>query len=1437
MIIIVGFTIENSRTQTYIAKLITKELSNKLGANVSLGKVDIDFFRRFSINDILLEDQQHDTLFYAKELKAKIKKFNYRKKSIKINYVVLKESCGNIQKDSLGKYNFDFLLTEKDTTNKPFNWKIECKDFNLEQANLTYKYYQEEDYYKTDFKNINLNIKGFKYEQGLLNLHLDSFSAKNKDYTNIKKLSTHFSFSTDSIMLSDLNLATNYSSINNSHIKIKLKDGASTLESIKKVNVKLKKSNINFKELALVVPTLKGMNSNVQVSGEITGNTRSLKGNDMVIRNGNKTFANVEFYLNDLTSENNMYLFIGVKRLTTTLNDISNIRLPYSAKDRTISFPPVFDKESQVTFDGNFSGFLNDFVVYGTFNSKQGMVKSDIAVVPIDDNTIRLKGKIGSKEFQIGSLVNSEELGDITFNANVNGIYSKKEKRAKGKINGEIEQVEWNKYNYKNIVINGELDKKNFSGDVAIDDSNLKFDFKGYANFNDSIPDFNFNLDLKKAMLGKLNLSKDFPQSEIGFLMNANFVGNNIDNLIGTIKIESGTYSNKNGKIPLENMQLESLPGAQNDRLNFYSKFFDVNLTGNLHTKSILLELKKIVNNYIPSFKLASQQQMALNKFDYRINIKDINTLTKVLAPKYSFEKPFFISGNINATKNKLTVKSSIPSFTINDIILRDISINTQPKDSAYTSKIHIGNLIYANNLNIKDIDFENTIQSNIINQKIVWGDKNISRFSFKTIFEERLHKKDPKIIINTEKSDIYIKDTLWHINPFSVLKDSSSFFINNFKFYNKSQQLNINGKISDNKDDKLLAHFSNFQTKEIDEYFNNRIRISGELNGYIKLSDAYNQRLISSDLQLNDFYFNNQEIGDIKINNQWDNSQKLIKSRATINNKEFNTLQANGWFNPQQKNYSYNADLNELPLVLLATVIENGINNFKGTIKGNIAIKGNANNITMDGFGAVKNGSLTVDFTKVDYYFEDTIILKDNSFLFKDITVKDALGNSGILNGEVSHNNFEDFKYQFSASSPKLLVMKTTSADQEVFNGTAIAKVDFSLIGKEEGISIDATGTSLKGTFINILPTGNSSIENYDFIKFVSPNDSVESVTFNTEDESKVSVNLKINATNEAKVQLIYNSQIGDMIKAQGDGFLTFKLDPIKGMSLYGNYKIEKGDYLFTLQNVINKRFSIENGSNISWSGDIADAIIDLKAIYKLRASVSDLLINKNQDAVQSTRIPVECKILLTENLSNPKINFDLNFPNAESRIVDELQQYFNSKEEINKQILSLMVLGKFYTPQYLRGDYESSLYNNVLGQTTSELFSNQLSNWLSQWNNNLQLGFNYHPGNQITDDEVQVALSTQLFNDRVIINGNVGNSVNKYTGKNTQLVGDFDIFVKLTPRGKLQLKAYNRYNNNLIYETAPYTQGVGLLYKEEYNTWQEFLYKIKKLFKRKNE
>jgi hypothetical protein len=516
-----------------------------------------------------------------------------------------------------------------------------------------------------------------------------------------------------------------------------------------------------------------------------------------------------------------------------------------------------------------------------------------------------------------------------------------------------------------------------------------------------------------------------------------------------------------------------------------------------------------------------------------------------------------------------------------------------------------------------------------------------------------------------------------------------------------------------------------------------------------------------------------------------------------------------------------------------LETVISDPFSEFAGTTSGQIRVSGTTKKILMDGEARISNGSVVIDYTKTKYFIDDVVYFKSDTIQFKDLSFTDINKNRGKLNGVLVHDNFSNMLYNLTLVSPKIKVMNTTMRDNELFYGDVFANCKLKVFGRGLKVELSGSLTSLPGTNVNISMEYENAIEQYDFIEFVNVREfTAEEMYFYNPPKTDFTISFNIEVTPDAKIQLIYNSQIGDVIKAEGEGILLFGMNKYGEISLAGDYTVVKGDYLFTLQSIVNKRFTIAPGGTIVWSGDPYNAIIDLSAIYSLKTSVSDLNFGNANYLYQ--RIPVECVIILTDELINPTINFKINFPDENESFKSEIQQYFNTEEEINKQILSLIVLGKFYTPEYMRGNYQSQ-NPNMIGNTASELFSNQLSNWLSQISKNVDVGFKYRPGNSITNDELELALSTQIFNDRVILNGNIGNNVNPESKNSSQIVGDVDVRVKLTPNGKIQLKAYNHSNNDLIWETAPYTQGVGFSFKEEYNSFEELIHKIGSVFKKK--
>ncbi len=1433
--------LQNSRVQTYLTQKLATHFSEKIGSTIKIGRVDIAFFNRVILEDVLVEDQQADTLLFVHSVTAKIDTLKIWKRRVALSRLKLDDSFIHIAKDTAGTYNFGFLTDSlKNPQKSKMEWQYSCNQFDFLNAEFIFTNQMEEGNQKAiTVEDFHFNVSDFRYANDSLHCIINGLSLNDGKDFNIKNLSSKFNFSGKVIELSSFNLKTNYSEISDSRFHIELPgEKENFLESVQ-FDFLFSPSKISFYDVSLLVPKLSGMEQVVDLSGQIYGNLNNLKGKELKLSTGKKTEAYLDFYVNDITSKETMYLFLDLKKSKTSFEELSRIKFPGNGGVRYLEFPEALYKAGQITYQGNFTGFLTDFVAYGTLDSKMGRITTDLSVVPDGGKRVTYRGKVATRDFKLGDLIKTGYVGTITANGSVDGYFIPESQSVEGRFKGDISRVEINNYPYKNIRLDGILNNRMFDGFVAMNDSNLQFDFLGKVNFNPNVPVFDFRLDLKKALPGKLNFTTKFPNSELAFLLNANFSGNRIDNLTGSIDVEKGTYKNRNGSFDLGGIKLQSISSGLNNYLSFTSDYFDIDINGEYHFQNLLDAFEKSMHRYLPIVDYKSKLQEKINKFGYQIDVKNLDALTTVFAPEIKIESPFLLYGQMDSEHSVFELKGSIPGFHTENLMIRNIFIGNNPKDSVFASRFRFGEVLLKNGMKIENLTVDSEISNNTIINLIAWGQEGKKKYRgeilTKAVLSDTKNSPYSHVEIQGMSSQIIIADSLWQIHPFTASIDSTTIRIGDFLLQNGDQAISIDGEIAENDTSMLSISVENLNLANLGSYLEKDLPLKGKINGAAAIQDYYGQRLIFSDLKIRQFLFRDQEIGNLALLNQWDNDRSMLQSAMEISTQQGRKLLVEGNYIPKTKELLYFAYLDELSLVALETFIRSNISNFKGYGTGKLKIHGTTDKILIDGVLAGIDAGLMVDYTKVNYNFTDSIYFKGDTILFDQIPVRDPFGNRGIFNGTLVHRNFQDMQYNLSVTSSRILALNTSAGDNPQFFGQVVANGRFNINGRGRNVYLSGSATTLPGTNVNISLEDESVLERYDFIQFISTeNTDRESFLLSRKNTGDFNLNLTIKVTPEARAQLIYNSQIGDVIKAQGEGLLRFGMDKEGNITLSGDYTVERGDYLFTLQNVINKRFTIEQGGTFQWSGDPYNAIINISAVYRLKASLYDLLVDSYNNVYQNQRIQVESKILLTEELSNPTINFAINFPTVEDRLVEELKQYFSTQEDLNKQILSLVVLGKFYTPEYIRGTYEAQ-NPNLIGTTASELFSNQLSNWLSQISNNVDIGLNYRPGNQLTNDEIELAMSTQIFNDRVTLNGNIGNNNNPHTTSNSQLVGDFDVNVKLIPSGKLQLKAYNRSNNNLLYETAPYTQGVGFSFTEEFNSLNHLYEKMKAIFDRK--
>jgi len=450
-----------------------------------------------------------------------------------------------------------------------------------------------------------------------------------------------------------------------------------------------------------------------------------------------------------------------------------------------------------------------------------------------------------------------------------------------------------------------------------------------------------------------------------------------------------------------------------------------------------------------------------------------------------------------------------------------------------------------------------------------------------------------------------------------------------------------------------------------------------------------------------------------------------------------------------------------------------------------------------------------------------------------RDITVFDTKGNSATGDILATHDHFKDFYLDINLKPEKMQFLNTTAKDNDYFYGTAYASGVVKIFGPFNQIAIEVAAKSEPGSVLYIPITSSSEVYENDFITFVKSSSDSGIIQKDVKiRDSGVSLMFDIDVTPDAEVQIVFDPKIGDVMKGRGTGRLRMTIDRSGEFLMFGNLEIEKGDYLFTLENVINKKFLVDPGGIITWNGDPYAGKMDLTARYSIKTSLYELIWETDDPEQFKAKVPVSCLMHLTGDLLSPDISFDIDLPESDENTKNLVKNVVANSEEMNRQVFALLILNSFIPTE--RNTFNSPISQGI-GNTSIELISNQFGNWLSQISNDFDVGFSYNQGDQVTSSQVEIALSTQILNDRIVLETNLEIGGNQLGATENQqasnIAGDVSIEYKISEDGKIRIKAFNRSNTvDVVANNAPYTQGVAVFYRKDFDRLRELWSRKKK-------
>ncbi|MBQ5915196.1 MAG: translocation/assembly module TamB domain-containing protein, partial [Alistipes sp.] len=550
------------------------------------------------------------------------------------------------------------------------------------------------------------------------------------------------------------------------------------------------------------------------------------------------------------------------------------------------------------------------------------------------------------------------------------------------------------------------------------------------------------------------------------------------------------------------------------------------------------------------------------------------------------------------------------------------------------------------------------------------------------------------------------------------------------------------------------------------------------------------------------------------------------------------------GYYAPQSKRYYAEGEFDNLPMNMIEPFLKGVISSTEGLADAKLEIIGQERQAKLNGSISVEDLSLMLDYTQVRYNVPSAKVkVENNHIIASNVRVYDDEKNSGSLNLDVSLDHLSNITYDLRMVPRSMLVLNTTAQDNDLFYGKVYASGVASVKGDKKGTQLNITASSEGDSQFFMPLSGKMDAANADYVIFEKPGIQVDTTNYllrkkmmferrsrrTASTSGTMDINMELTANRNTEIQLVIDPTVGDIIKARGDGTLNMHIVPSANIfDMYGDYTISDGSYLFTLQNIINKRFLIESGSTIQWTGDPMDARLDIDAIYKLKASLQPLLSSTTLDNV-TRAVPVECIINLTERLSSPTVTFDIKVPNADSEIQNAVANLLNNQQSIATQFMYLLVSGSFYSDS----GTSSNIGASASATTGFELLSNQLSNWLSSDDYNIIL--RYRPKSELTSDEIDFGFSKSLVNDRLLVEVEGNYLVDNRMAQSSNMsnfMGEAYITWLLDRNGNLKLKGFTQTIDRFDENQGLQETGVGIYYKEDFNSWTDLMRRIKERF-----
>lgn len=1409
--------------QTYLGKKVTTKINEEFGTNISIGKIGLQINGDVELKSIYIEDYKKDTLINIGELNTSILKFrNLINGKLTFGDIDIQDLTFNIhtykdapqsnldvfiakfEEDNPSKSDSEFLMSSSDVS--IYDGTFRMIDDNLNTPKII------------EFTNLNLNISNFLIKGSDISMRINTFAFKDSRGLEVKNLSANFEYTPTHIVLNGLSVKTPQSNLQG-NLRFNSNQG-SFLDFTNKVTIKA-----NFQDSEVFLDELNvfynefGVNQKAFLNVDLSGTLNDLQLDNLVLSANGQTKVEGDINFKNLFSkeDNNFIMHGRFDNLSSNYGSLKAL-LP-NVLGATI--PAVFSKV------GNFHITGTTLVTNSTIdadlliNTSIGKADANLSMQQIDDiDNASYTGNVVFENFDIGRLLNDPSFKNTSFDVDVNGKGFTLQ-NLKTNIKGKVFSLNFNDYDYTDIEVSGQFGNNMFNGLLVSQDENLKLTFDGLADLSKDIKAFDFNANVDYANLRALNFVQKDSISVFKGNVTMSMKGTGVDDAFGTLSFNNTTYINEHDEYYFEDFQITSAfegknrlievnsPDIVEGSVNGIFKFKDI---GKLVENSV----GSIYSNYKPH-KVDANQHIDFNFTIY-------NKIVEVFYPEIELSANTFVKGRIETDEKGFKLNFKSPQIKLLDYFANDIQVNVDNSNPLFNTYVQIDS-IGTGFYNISDFDFINVTARDtlFIKTEFKGGKQNSDNFNlslFYTIDEKN------QSVVGFKRSDVTYKDTSWLINKdrdtlnkVTFDRDFKTFDISTFLVSHEDEEIEFEGIVRDSSYKEFKMNFKDVDLYKITPAMDS-VNLQGVVNGKLDILQENGVYLPNSNITVDNLRFNSHYLGDLTADIVGNSSLTNYQVDLLLQNDNLKSLVARGNIDVSEANSNLSLDVkfDEFLISPLNIFLEGVLSNIRGYVSGAAKVTGSLKNPNIDGTLLLDNAGMTIPYLNVDYAFDfdSEIILENQRFIFNNIMLTDSkYFSKANLNGYISHHNFSDWRLGIDIDTNRLLVLNTQDSEESLYYGTAFINGRASVYGPTDDLVVNVTGSTGEGTVFKIPLNDMENFGDNSYIKYLSPEEKEARLKGEIIKETEIKgleLNFDLDINQYADIEIVIDRKSGSTIHGRGDGNLLIAINTNGKFEMYGDFVVNRGIYKF-VYGVIEKDLEVQQGGNIRWNGDPLKAQIDLKAIYKTDANPSVLL-----DSPINRSIPVEVEINLTGQLEQPEPDFTFNFPNVSSTIKSELEYRLETKERRENQALFLLATGSFSS--------ELGLGQQAYG-TISDRVNSLFNSLLSTGDDKLKLGVNFQSGEQTpeytTDDRLGLTLSTRI-SDRILFNGKVGVPIG---GVNeTVIAGDVEIQLLLNEDGSLSAKFFNRENSIRNFgEEIGYTQGIGLSYSVEFDTFKELL------------